>query len=276
MRTISRSTTVVATITALVALVGVVLWARHSNETPGGGAEVAITQGSVLPPRPVPDLAGLPMATTFATLEGAPPDLARDQPLSGQVVHPRRTVAIYAGPGGDPLAALPTEQVGGSPTWLPVIAEEPGWVQVLLPSRPNGSTGWLSTQDNSLIPTQSPFRIIVKRDAFQLSLYRDDSLVGTWVVGVGKAGAQTPAGRTFILAAITDAKQRFSPVILPLGTHSSSLETYGGGPGTTGIHGWPTDTVFGNPSSEGCVRVPADALRILSGEVPLGTPVLIS
>ena len=113
------------------------------------------------------------------------------------------------------------------------------------------------------------------RAQFRLSLYRDEQLAGTWTVGVGTAQAPTPAGRTFVLASIQDSQQTYSPVILPLGTHSASHETFGGGPGTVGIHGWPTDTVFGHPSSDGCVRVPTDALHVLSTDVPIGTPVLI-
>ncbi len=231
---------------------------------------------SALPvaPRPVSDLARLPSATTFGVVVGAPTDLNREQAPGGHVVHPTRTVPVYSAPGSDAFAALPSMQIS-SQTWVPVIADEPGWLQVLLPARPNGSTGWLSTQDTALEHATSPYLVTVDRATFQLSLYRDGQHLGRWTVGLGKPSAETPRGRTFVLASLVDPHQRFSPVILPLGTHSTSLETYGGGPGTTGIHGWPSTDVFGKPSSDGCIRVPADALRLLSTEVPLGTPVLI-
>jgi lipoprotein-anchoring transpeptidase ErfK/SrfK len=67
----------------------------------------------------------------------------------------------------------------------------------------------------------------------------------------------------------------YSPLILPLGLHSNTLDTFGGGPGTVGLHGWPDPAVFGHAVSHGCVRVPADALRVLS-RVPLGSPVMIT
>jgi lipoprotein-anchoring transpeptidase ErfK/SrfK len=63
-------------------------------------------------------------------------------------------------------------------------------------------------------------------------------------------------------------------VILPLGTHSDTLDTYGGGPGTVALHTWPDASVFGTAASHGCIRVPPDALDQLT-QVPLGTLVLI-
>jgi len=245
---------------------------RH--DTPSSPIPVEV-QAPVIPARAVPRLDELPTATTFSTLAGAPADVNGDQAPSGEIVHPDRAVPVYSQPGGTAIAVLPTQQVS-SDTWVPVIADEPGWVQVLLPSRPNSSTGWLSTQDGSLAIAQTPFRIVVDRAQFRLSLYRDDALIGSWTVGIGKPQAPTPAGRTFVLASIQDSHQSFSPVILPLGIHSASHETFGGGPGTTGIHGWPSPAVFGQPSSDGCIRVPADALHVLATDVPLGSPVLIT
>ena len=58
-------------------------------------------------------------------------------------------------------------------------------------------------------------------------------------------------------------------------SHSNALSTFGGGPGTVGLHGWPNPSVFGHAVSNGCVRVPAAALHLLSG-IPLGTLVLIT
>lgn len=81
-------------------------------------------------------------------------------------------------------------------------------------------------------------------------------------------------GRTFLLGSIVDANQSFSPLILPLGSHSDTLDTYGGGPGTVALHGWPDASVFGSAISHGCVRVPADALEQLR-QVPLGTLVIV-
>ncbi|WP_329060446.1 L,D-transpeptidase [Amycolatopsis sp. NBC_01480] len=257
----------------------VLLLSEHIEARDDSSAAVTPTapsnaQAQIIAARTVPNLGALPEATTYATTPGAPTDVNVQEIPAGTVVHPRDRVPVFAAPGGPAIAALPPQEIS-SDTWVPVIAAERGWVQVLLPSRPNGSTGWLSTQDNSLDTAHTPFRIEVDRATFRLHLFRDGNEIGTWTVGVGKSSAPTPAGRTFVMASIQDSHQTYSPVILPLGIHSTSHETFGGGPGTTGIHTWPAANVFGTPSSDGCIRVPADALRVLATTVPLGTPVFI-
>ena len=44
--------------------------------------------------------------------------------------------------------------------------------------------------------------------------------------------------------------------------------------GTVALHGWPDSQVFGQASSDGCVRVPDDALQLLRN-LPLGTTVML-
>lgn len=233
------------------------------------------TEQVVVPqPTTADALRALPQATTFSALPAAPVDPAPGQAPSGMVVHPTDTVPVYSAPGGPAIAALPTRQVG-SDTWLPAVAKRPGWVQVLLPTRPNGVTGWLYLADNVITRAHSPYRIVVNRAAFILRLLHDGDEVGTWRIGVGKPGSVTPPGRTFLLASIKDTQPTFSPFVLPLGAHSDTYQTYGGGPGTVGIHTWPSPDVYGEASSDGCVRVPPDALRIITSQVPLGTPVMI-
>ncbi|WP_245633679.1 L,D-transpeptidase [Amycolatopsis jejuensis] len=232
------------------------------------------TTNTVVVPQPVTHLEQLPQATTYSTIPDAPADVNTSDAPDGTVVHPQRPVPIYRAPGAAAFAILPIREIT-SDTWVPVVAREDGWVQVLLPSRPNSSTGWLSTQDDSLATARTPVRIDIDRAAFRLALIRDHTTLAAWTIGVGKASAPTPAGRTFVLASLTDPKQTYSPVILPLGIHSTSHDTFGGGPGTTGIHTWPDASVFGTRSSDGCIRVPADALHRLATDVPLGTPVLI-
>jgi lipoprotein-anchoring transpeptidase ErfK/SrfK len=215
-------------------------------------------------------IAALPAADTYATLRDTPVDTDPTAVTDGVVVHPERPAAIYDRPGGMPVARV--EPTGFGDTWLPVIATEGDWLRVLLPSRPNGSTGWLRTGDVRKAGT--PYLVRVHLKTFRMELVQGGAVVGSWRVGTGKASAPTPAGRTFVLGAIADAGQHYSPVILPLGTHSPTLDTFGGGPGTVAIHTWPTAKVFGTASSDGCVRVPSDALERLT-EVPLGTLVMI-
>ncbi|SFB44669.1 L,D-transpeptidase catalytic domain [Nocardioides alpinus] len=216
------------------------------------------------------DLATLVASTTHAKLPRAPKDAHPLEATDGDVVHPRRVLAVYAAPGRRPFAKVTPQQMND--TWLPVIDQRRGWTQVLLPSRPNGSTGWLRTAQ--LEQRQTPYLVRVHLGSRQLELVRDGDVIGTWSVAVGAPETPTPTGRTFLLGSVVDTNQGYSPLILPLGSHSDTLDSYGGGPGTVALHGWPDASVFGQAISHGCVRVPADALEQLR-LVPLGSLVIV-
>lgn len=216
------------------------------------------------------DLTALASSTTHATISTAPQDSKPFATTDGQVVHPQQEVAVYTAPDAEPFAKVGPNQFG--PTWLPVIDTADGWVKVLLPSRPNRSTGWL--RDRDLDRATSQYVIRVHTGSRTIQLLDKGRSAGTWKVAVGARKTPTPAGRTFVLGSITDDKQAYSPVILPLGSHSPTLDSFGGGPGTVAIHGWPRSSVFGSAVSHGCIRVPDAALDRFR-RVPLGTLVLI-
>jgi hypothetical protein len=219
--------------------------------------------------KPVPT-ARLVAATTEARLPKAPRDPAPQASTEGDVVRPLGTLPVLDAPGGRAFAKMPPTQF--QETWLPVIDRRDGWVQVLLPSRPNGATGWL--REARVETRRSPYEVRVHLGSRTLELLYEGGQVGTWTVAIGEPGTPTPTGRTFVLGSVVDEAQSFSPVILPLGSHSDTLDTYGGGPGTVALHGWPDASVFGSAVSHGCIRVPADALDRLR-QVPLGTLVRV-
>lgn len=253
----------------VLGILGISWFVGGSDPQPPPPAPAAAAAAPAIPPALPPD-PSLPESTTHDTIDTAPLDPGPPEPTDGVVVHPRTEVGVYPSPGSPAIARIGPHQVGD--TWLPVIAEQPGWVQVLLPSRPNGSTGWLPA--DALDRAVTPYLIRVHLRSMSMELFTEGRLLGEWTIGTGKKSAPTPTGRTFLLGSFTDDQQDYSPVILPLGTHSPTLDTFGGGPGTVAIHTWPTDDVFGTRSSDGCIRVPADALDQLT-EVPLGTLVLI-
>jgi len=217
--------------------------------------------------------ARLPMATTYGTTPAAPQDSAPFARETGIVLHPATTRVIYARPGGPAVAVLPTTELG-SPTWVPVVQSKPGWDRILLPTRPNRSTGWIRV-GGGLRTAYTPYQIDINLTTYRLTILDAGRSLGTWTVADGAPGTPTPAGRTFLLASLVPPHPTYSPLILPLGTHSDTLTTFGGGPGTVALHGWPDPAVFGHAASHGCVRVPAAALRALS-RIPLGSPVMIT
>lgn len=285
------------TVTVFVAVLGILLTRPTANEQhidPLGQNDTTTTTTTVeaapaVAPRAVSaeQLAALPQATTFTTTPAAPRDPAPEQVPGGLVAHPATAVPVYAAPGGDAVAVVPaTQPLGIEPnitrtdTWLSILDTQPGWALVALPSRPNNSVAWMYLDNPDVIVAKSPSVITVDRAAFEVTLTTNGTVTGRWKAGIGKPGAITPAGRTFLLAALRDNGSTFSNVVLPLGTHSDTHLTFGGGPGTVGLHTWPTPEVYGTASSDGCVRIPPDALSSLTeamtrGDLPLGTPVLI-
>ena len=251
-----------------------------SGPQAGARPETAETasQQYIVPPVSVSaaQAAKLPQATTYTTISAAPADPSRFAATSGLVVHPLATQIVYARPGGPAVAVLPVTELGG-PTWVPVVRNGPGWDEVLLPSRPNHITGWIYTAgaDPKLQTARTSYLLRVNLGARRLSVYDGNRLLGAWTVAIGAAGTPTPTGRTFLLALLAPPDPTYSPLILPLGLHSNAWSTFGGGPGTVGIHGWPDTSVFGHAVSNGCVRVPAAALHLLS-RIPLGSLVVIS
>ena len=240
------------------------------------GAPAAAARSHPLPPPNVSatQIARLPVATTYATTPAAPQDPAPFEAETGTVLHPTAARVIYTRPGGPAAATLPATELG-SPTWVPVVQSQPGWDRILLPTRPNRSTGWIYLGGGDLRTAHTAYRIDVNLSTYQLTILDAGHSLGTWTVADGAAGTPTPAGRTFLLASLAPQHPTYSPLILPLGAHSNTLTTYGGGPGSVGLHGWPDPAVFGHAASHGCVRVPAAALRALS-QIPLGSPVMIT
>jgi hypothetical protein len=259
----SRRGILFGAIAGVVVAIAVALYFAFFTGGGSGTDPSSVAQGEV----PAGDL---PFSNTYTEVAGAPADPDPMGTTDGLVVHPIRETPVRDAPDGRPIANMEVTQFGD--TWLPVIAEQPGWVQVLLPSKPSKTTGWIRADDVEQATT--PYVVKVHLGAKKLELVRDGKVVNEWSVGVGTAETPTPTGRTFILGAFTNPNETYSEVFLPLGVHSPTLDSFGGGPGTVAIHAWPDAKVFGTAVSNGCIRVPGDALKVLA-EVPLGTLVII-
>lgn len=221
------------------------------------------------------DLSKLTEVNTFTTVSGAPLEPRSHVGTStGEVIHPRNVLPIYDRVNGKAIAKLPTTQMG-APSWVPIIAKQGDWAEVLLPSRPNGAAGWIHLTPGAADAAQDNYIINVDRAAFSMELVESGKSLGKWTIGTGKSEHPTPVGQAYIIAAIEETVTNYSPIILPLSYHSNSLETFGGGAGTVGIHTWPNNSFLGKPSSDGCIRVTKEVLDKLV-KLPLGTIVNIT
>ncbi|MBG0567544.1 L,D-transpeptidase [Actinoplanes aureus] len=213
------------------------------------------------------DRAKLPEAAATQQISAAPLDVTVTAGTAGMIAHNRQPVPVYAAAGSTPIAWLPP-QMFGAETRLPIIDQQPGWVRVLLPSRPNGSTGWITTRGLEFAHT--PHEIRVHRRSGRLQLFTSGRRAGTWRVRVGAAPTATPMGRTFLLA--TPAEQSCPPWI-PLGLHSSASPPCTRSPGLVAIHRW-LDMPDEESRCPACIHVPADTFEVLAA-MPRGSLVRI-
>src|SRR5262245_11678069 len=148
------------------------------------------------------------------------------------------------------------------------------WYEVLLPLRPNGSSGWVHAEDVTLRRIDQ--RIEVDLSKRLLSYYVHDDLKQRFHVGVGTAATPTGTGSFYVWVKVHYASpyQPYGIAALGLSGFSPVLSEWPGG-GRMAIHGTSSLTDLGNAVSHGCVRVYNDDLKRLL-DVPLGTPVRIS
>jgi hypothetical protein len=187
-------------------------------------------------------------------------------------------LTVYADPGGAPSQALPANDELGSPLVLLATARQGDWFQVLVPSRPNGASGWVRASDVTVsAPT---YRVEVSRAAHQLKLIRaaDGAVILTSVVGVGAPSTPTPAGEFFVrdLFPTGTMDHPYGPFAFGLSGHSDVLMHFGTGDGRIAIHGTNQPGSIGADASNGCVHVPNDVDLTLIPYLTLGTPVVIS
>jgi len=167
----------------------------------------------------------------------------------------------------------------GRPVVLPVLGTAPGWVQVRLPQRPNGSTAWVPASDVRLSST--PYVIVIDLATTHLSLYDHGRCVFSAPAGVGTRDDPTPAGGYFVAFAEgpPEPNPGYGPFILVTSAHSPKITDWeGSGDAVIGIHGPLGDDgeigTTGARISHGCIRLHDSALKRLS-RVPAGTPVYI-
>ncbi len=190
-------------------------------------------------------------------------------------------LAVHDGPGGAPTRSLANPRISGAPLVLLVTAQQAGWLEVLLPVRPNGSRGWVRS-DQVRVATHD-FRIVVELGAHRITAYRGTEVILSEPVGVGTADAPTPGGLYYVteLFQPLDAAGNlypngpYGPYAYGLSGFSEVLFDFGGGDGQFGIHGTNDPSGLGRDVSHGCIRMSNEGITRLAGMLPLGVPVEI-
>ena len=187
-------------------------------------------------------------------------------------------VEVFSNPGdAEPEMTLEATTILNTVTVLAVVDEpEDGWVEVMLPVRPNGSTGWVSTDQVSLYTVDG--EIHVNLSDRSLTYVVDGVTVLETDIGVGSEHNWTPVGEFFVTDNVTlaDPNSPWGPHALGLSARSDTITEFNGGDGIIGIHGTNNPGSIGGNISLGCVRLPNDMITALHEMVPIGTRVTVS
>jgi hypothetical protein len=170
--------------------------------------------------------------------------------------------------------------ITGERTALPVTGSLTGadgvrWLQVMLPGRPNSSTGWIAQQGTREVMTD--WQIVINLSARRVSAYRQGRIVRTFQAVVGKSSTPTPTGRFFVEETLKmSAGEAGGPFALALSARSNALQEFEGGPGQIALHGRENlGGTLGTAASHGCVRLATASIDWLAARIGPGVPVTI-
>lgn len=240
-----------------------------------------------------PTLSAAPAPSTAPS--ATPTGMSEETPPEPETPGPDTMLGFIATPVGAPMvfsepdrASTRLEVPGVTPvgehTTFAVIGDaddpdRPGadWLQVLLPTRPNGSTGWVPA--DSVTVTHTPFRVFIALDDRSIVVEQDSSAVFTTTIAIGTDENPTPVGPTFVTELIQTIEPdgAYGPFAFGLALHSDTLTEFAGGPGQVGVHGTNAPELIGQAVSHGCVRLTNDDIvSLVDLGLPLGVPVFIT
>lgn len=218
-----------------------------------------------------------PSASTSAPAS----DTGAATPAPGTTLTAKLSAPIpgYPAPGWPSNTTVPATYYG-YPSILPVIASQPGWLEVRLAQRPNGSTTWVQQSDVTVGDT--PYEIVVNLTTMHLSVYDDGVETLDFPAGIGAPDDPTPPGTFFVFATVPPPDASYGPFVLATSDHSDTIVDWeDSGDAIIGIHGPITsydDSLIGNTGaaiSHGCIRLhDADLSQLAS--IPAGTPLVIA
>jgi L,D-transpeptidase-like protein len=252
---------------------------------PYDGVDIPLQPGVTTSLSPFVEAGPDPTTTTTTTTEPVPPMqalrnsiAAEDQPgLSFVARADAQTIDVFAEPGDSTIAwsfANPI-QSGGQLVFLVDDYDGKDHYRVLLPTRPNGSFGWIRTDAVNL--AFHNYAIRTDLDAFLLEVLDHDEVAFTTTIGVARANAPTPRGRYYTTEIIRPAvpDSVYGAFAYGLSGYSETFTSFNGGPGQLGIHGTNDPGTLGTNVSAGCIRMHNDNITWLVEEfkLPVGVPV---
>ena len=146
------------------------------------GGSLCVPRSSLVATRPVPKSVPRPPTKTAAN-----PYVST---VAESII---AKIGVYDQPDApQPSRTLDNPQPSGAPLVFLVKQLGDPWVNVFLPVRPNGSSGWVKKSDVRL--TQHDWRITVELTAHQITVYQGSNVFLQEPIAVGKQDTPTPGG----------------------------------------------------------------------------------
>jgi lipoprotein-anchoring transpeptidase ErfK/SrfK len=270
----------VGAVVALVVTAVAVLWPENDqpSETSPTNTTVPSASGEPSPTStaPVPSEATTPTTSPTPNSPAGVGGVVTTPDESFLIANLAQDIEGFSEPDGEPTGTVPASW-HDRPSQLPVIDQEPGWLHVRLPQRPNGSTAWIRRTDVDL--TSTSYRIEIDVATMRLKLYDAGEVALDAPAGIGTDEAPTTVGNFFVtfLQEPPDTTSGWGPFVMVTSSHSETISDFqSSGDAIAAIHGplGAADEIgrAGAKVSHGCVRLHLDDLDLLRA-VPPGSPV---
>lgn len=195
-------------------------------------------------------------------------------------------IVVYDAIAGQSKVTLSRVGDFGQPLAMLARTVTDDWVEVFLPVRPNGSTGWVKRGEVALEPSR--FYIRVELRAARITLWEDTRVLLREPVAVGTASEPTPSGLFYVKSSVRPIGAPGTTGLCAVGSEptvyfllsgylpnppacanpSMSISTIENRTGSSRF-----DAQLGAQSTHGGIRISSEALTMLENTVPLGTPV---
>lgn len=148
------------------------------------------------------------------------------------------------------------------------------WIEVMLPGRPNGVTGWVPASALGGLHVVHGY-LRIDRKILRATLFRDGRPFWSAPVGVGRPSLPTPAGHFYVREKLTAmGSPIYGPYALGTSAYAPTLTEWPGG-GVVGIHGTNEPSLIPGRPSHGCIRLRNPDITRLWHLIQLGTPIEI-
>ncbi len=212
------------------------------------------------------------------TVTAAPADPASPTPplprisIIAQAIVPN--VGVFNAPGSpQPVQVLTNPQPSGAPLVFLVRAQQGEWLNVVLPTPPPGSTGWVRSAEVSL--AQHDYEVVIELGARRIRVFKSGQVLQEGPIAVGVANAPPPGSAYFLkeLLQLPAPDTVYGAYAFGLSGFTNQVTNLERGEGVTGLHGTNDPARLGKSVRGGSIAVSNETITVLAVTVPLGVPV---